>query len=88
MAYSRASLSTFTIAFTLLMIVGTFFQVIAFFGWLIFVIIALPLNIDDVRKQYISGPLLAIFRGIMPEMSKTEQEAIDAGTTWFEAELF
>jgi len=24
----------------------------------------------------------------MPEMSKTEQEAIDAGTTWFEAELF
>tara|TARA_B110000495_G_scaffold102464_2_gene88534 strand:+ start:333 stop:2525 length:2193 start_codon:yes stop_codon:yes gene_type:complete len=29
-----------------------------------------------------------MFRGIMPEMSKTEQEAIDAGTTWFEAELF
>ena len=24
----------------------------------------------------------------MPEMSNTEQEAIDAGTTWFEAELF
>ena len=24
----------------------------------------------------------------MPQMSKTEQEAIDAGTTWFEAELF
>ncbi|MFT5636918.1 MAG: acyl-CoA dehydrogenase, partial [Cognaticolwellia sp.] len=88
MAYSRASLSTFTIAFTLLMIVGTFFHVVAFFGWLIFVIIALPLNIADVRKQYISSPLLAIFRGIMPEMSKTEQEAIDAGTTWFEAELF
>ena len=24
----------------------------------------------------------------MPSMSKTEQEAIDAGTTWWEGELF
>ena len=88
MAYSRASLSTFTMSFALLMIVGTFFGVIGFFGWLLFVIIAIPLNISDIRKQYISSPLLAMFRGIMPEMSDTEQEAIDAGTTWFEAELF
>lgn len=88
MAYSRASLSTFTIAFTLLMIVGTFFDILSFFSWLIFAIIAIPLNIADIRKQYISNPLLTMFRGIMPEMSKTEQEAIDAGTTWFEAELF
>jgi len=88
MAYSRASLSTFTIAFTILMIVGTFFNVIGFFSWLIFAIITIPLNIADIRKQYISNPLLTMFRGIMPEMSKTEQEAIDAGTTWFEAELF
>jgi acyl-CoA dehydrogenase len=88
MAYSRASLSTFTIAFALLMIVGTFFDVISFFSWLLFAIIAIPLNIGDVRKQYISRPLLDMFRSIMPEMSKTEQEAIDAGTTWFEAELF
>ena len=88
MAYSRASLSTFTIAFTLLMIVGTFFDIVSFFSWLIFAIIAIPLNIADIRKQYISNPLLTMFRGIMPEMSKTEQEAIDAGTTWFEAELF
>ena len=88
MAYSRASLSTFTIAFTILMIVGTFFNVIGFFSWLTFAIITIPLNIADIRKQYISNPLLTMFRGIMPEMSKTEQEAIDAGTTWFEAELF
>jgi acyl-CoA dehydrogenase len=70
------------------MIVGTFFNVIGFFSWLIFAIITIPLNIADIRKQYISNPLLTMFRGIMPEMSKTEQEAIDAGTTWFEAELF
>ena len=88
MAYSRASLTSFTIAFTALMIIGTFFNVISFFSWILFTVIAIPLNVDDIRKQYITKPLLAMFKGIMPEMSKTEQEAIDAGTTWFEAELF
>ncbi|WP_085297071.1 acyl-CoA dehydrogenase FadE [Cognaticolwellia mytili] len=88
MAYSRASLTSFTIAFTLLMVAGTFFNVVSFFSWLVFAVIAIPLNVSDIRKQYITKPLLTMFKGIMPEMSKTEQEAIDAGTTWFEAELF
>lgn len=88
MAYSRASLTSFTIAFTLLMVVGTFFNIISFFSWLLFAVIVIPLNVADIRKQYITKPLLTLFKGIMPEMSKTEQEAIDAGTTWFEAELF
>jgi len=88
MAYSRASLASFTVSFTVLMVVGTFFQVISFFSWILFAVIAIPLNVADIRKQYITKPLLTIFKGIMPEMSNTEQEAIDAGTTWFEAELF
>ncbi|XQW86378.1 acyl-CoA dehydrogenase FadE [Thalassotalea piscium] len=87
-AYTRASLSTFTIGFTALMAIGTFIDVISFFSWLIFAAIIIPLNINDIRKKYISQPLLALFKKIMPEMSRTEQEAIDAGTTWFEADLF
>jgi acyl-CoA dehydrogenase len=88
MAYTRAALSTFTLSFAALMAIGTFFDAFSFVSWLLFAIIALPLNISEFRKQYISQPLLNIFRTIMPQMSKTEQEAIDAGTTWFEAELF
>ncbi|TWX52780.1 acyl-CoA dehydrogenase FadE [Colwellia hornerae] len=88
MAYTRAALSTFTLSFAALMAVGTIFDALSFFSWIIFLIIALPLNISDFRKQYITQPLLKIFRSIMPQMSSTEQEAIDAGTTWFEAELF
>jgi acyl-CoA dehydrogenase len=88
MAYTRAALSTFTLSFAALMALGTMFDALSFFSWIIFALIALPLNISDFRKQYISQPLLKIFRSIMPQMSKTEQEAIDAGTTWFEAELF
>jgi len=88
MAYNRASLSTCTLSFATFLAIGTFLDVVNFTGWLLFAIVALPLNIAQVRKEYISAPILKIFKGIMPKMSKTEQEAIDAGTTWFEAELF
>ncbi|NMP32491.1 acyl-CoA dehydrogenase [Thalassotalea sp. M1531] len=88
MAYTRAALTTYTLVFGILMIVGSVFNVVSFIGWLIFAAIALPLNITSFRKEYISKPLLKMFKGIMPEMSRTEKEAIDAGTTWFEADLF
>jgi acyl-CoA dehydrogenase len=32
--------------------------------------------------------LLKIFRGILPQVSQTEQEALDAGTVWWEGDLF
>lgn len=88
MSYSRASLSSFTFAFLILMAIGTFFNIIGFVSWLLFAIIILPLNLDNIRLQFISMPLLVLFKKIMPQMSETEQQAIDAGTTWFEAELF
>jgi len=88
MSYSRASLSSFTLSFMVLMAAGTFFNTIGFVAWLLFAVIAIPLNLDSIRQQFISMPLLAIFKKIMPQMSETEQQAIDAGTTWFDAELF
>jgi len=88
MSYVRASLSTFTFAFMALLAIGSFLNIIGFVSWLLFAVIALPLNIDIIRLQFISMPLLSLFKKIMPQMSKTEQQAIDAGTTWFDAELF
>jgi len=88
MAYNRASLSTFTLSFAILMVIGSVFQLVSFASWVLFVLIATPLNITSFRKEYISKPLLKLFKGIMPEMSRTEKEAIDAGTTWFDADLF
>jgi acyl-CoA dehydrogenase len=87
-SYHRLSLSLFTVSMTVLMVVGSFFDVINLLEWLIFLAIAIPLNVESIRKTYISEPLLKVFRKIMPEMSSTEKEAIDAGTTWFEADLF
>jgi acyl-CoA dehydrogenase len=50
--------------------------------------IAVPLNVKPWRQQLISGPFLAQFRRMLPEISETEQVALDAGTVGWEGELF
>ena len=40
------------------------------------------------RRKWISTPLLKLFRRITPPMSQTEKEAIDAGSVWWDGELF
>ncbi|CAM3700714.1 acyl-CoA dehydrogenase FadE [Rahnella victoriana] len=51
-------------------------------------IILLPFNIPALRRSLFSGPALRTFRKVMPAMSRTEKEAIEAGTTWWEGDLF
>lgn len=41
-----------------------------------------------IRKRLISAPALHIYRKILPPMSDTEREAIEAGTVWWDGELF
>jgi acyl-CoA dehydrogenase len=50
--------------------------------------IAVILNITALRRKLVSGPALAAFRRIMPAMSQTERDAIDAGTVWWDGDLF
>ncbi|MBU1438689.1 MAG: acyl-CoA dehydrogenase FadE [Gammaproteobacteria bacterium] len=88
LAYHRASLTLFTGAIAALLLVGTFAGTTGILSWLIFAAITIPLNIANIRQQHITKPLLKLYRKIMPEMSTTEKEAIDAGTTWWEGDLF
>ncbi|MEH8020243.1 acyl-CoA dehydrogenase FadE [Rheinheimera metallidurans] len=88
LAYSRASLTMFTAAVTVVLAIATALHIVGTLSWIIFLIVALPLNIASVRQQSLTKPLLKLYRKIMPEMSTTEKEAIDAGTTWWEADLF
>ncbi|MGL4838776.1 MAG: acyl-CoA dehydrogenase, partial [Shewanella sp.] len=88
LAYLRVSLLTATIAAAVVMAGGWMLDVIGPISWIVFLVIALPFNIKPVRQHLISRPLMKVYRGIMPEMSSTEKEAIEAGTTWWEADLF
>ena len=46
------------------------------------------LGIPPLRRVLVSSFILKIFRKILPQVSQTEQEALDAGTVWWDGELF
>ena len=41
-----------------------------------------------LRRVLVSSPLLGLFRKLLPPMSQTEREALEAGTVWWDGELF
>lgn len=88
LTYLRVSLLTATLSAAIIMVAGSVLDIINPIAWIAFLVLALPLNLTSFRKHFITRPLLKVYRGIMPEMSSTEKEAIDAGTTWWEADLF
>ncbi|MCW9023046.1 MAG: acyl-CoA dehydrogenase, partial [Gammaproteobacteria bacterium] len=45
-------------------------------------------NTQPWRLRWISEPLLKMFRRATPTMSQTEREALDAGSVWWDGELF
>ena len=52
------------------------------------ILISLIVLIEPLRMRFISQPAYKILANAMPSMSSTEREALDAGTSWWEKELF
>jgi len=60
-------------------------------GFILLLLIALffvLFTIDEIRKKRVSGPILRQIRKLLPPMSQTERDAVEAGTVWWDAELF
>ncbi len=51
-------------------------------------VLGVTLLVPQVRRALISNRLLKVFRKILPQISQTEQEALDAGTVWWDGDLF
>ncbi|MGP4714310.1 MULTISPECIES: acyl-CoA dehydrogenase [unclassified Psychrobacter] len=51
-------------------------------------LLCLVLLVTPIRKALITKPVYKTLAGAMPSMSDTEREALDAGTSWWEKELF
>ncbi|MBU1214786.1 MAG: acyl-CoA dehydrogenase [Gammaproteobacteria bacterium] len=56
--------------------------------YLALAIFVLVFGVPYLRRLLISNFILKIFRKILPQVSQTEQEALDAGTVWWDGELF
>ncbi len=91
LAYRRVSLAASTtaagIALIAYSVAGDPPLLWALILWVVFGLMA-ALNFTDLRRQKITRPLLAMYRRMLPSMSPTEREALEAGTVWWEGELF
>jgi acyl-CoA dehydrogenase len=94
LAYKRLSLLTFTATFTVLLAAYTMFGASSApagvwrgFLWLMLASLWL-LNLRPLRKAIISRRFLKAYMKLLPPMSQTEREALEAGTVWWDGELF
>jgi len=56
--------------------------------WILLLAVALPLALPDLRRKHFTAPMFSWFKKTLPPMSQTERDAIDAGTVWWDGELF
>jgi len=91
LAYQRASLRTATFTFAGALLLYTWFGA-GSFGWMItlwvVLVLLVLLNLDAFRIRFISRPFLRTYRRMLPSMSQTEKDALEAGTVWWDGELF
>ena len=91
LAYVRAPLRWTTLAlfgwlglYSIVQGGGTFVLLL----WVVFDAIFIPLNFPIIRKRLFSSLMFKIMKLMLPQMSQTEREALEAGNTWWDAELF
>ena len=91
LAYQRVTLKTATIVLGALLLAywllgdgGAVWNALLLVA---FVLLAL-LNLEGFRRDAVTRRLLGTYRRMLPSMSKTEQEALEAGSVWWDGELF
>jgi acyl-CoA dehydrogenase len=90
-AYRRTDLRTTTAILGVLLVVYTLFGN-GGISWLIILWLLLAglvfLNVESLRRDLLTRRVIDVYRRMLPRMSKTEQDALDAGGIWWDGELF
>ena len=89
--FHRVNLQLSTLIFTLYAYVFFIFAqghiLLNLILWII-ILILLLVNITPLRRSRLTKPLLNIYKRMVPKMSGTEKEALEAGGVWWEGQLF
>ena len=56
--------------------------------WPLVLFVLAVFNFPALRIRYLSWPIFRWFKRQLPPMSQTEKEALEAGNTWWDADLF
>ena len=59
-------------------------------SWILAILAAAAalLLVPPLRRGVVTGPVFALYKKILPPMSQTEKEALEAGTVWWDGDLF
>src|SRR5258706_5844649 len=57
-------------------------------AWIAFIAFAVVANVRSLRLGLLSVPIFRIYKKVLPQMSQTEQEALEARTVWRDGDLF
>src|SRR6056297_1889846 len=92
LAYRGASLALWSGTLVAYLLALAAVDVLGGGGLLLALILAVPLlavlNVTRWRRQLITARVFEPFRRALPPMTQTEQEALEAGDVWWEADLF
>ncbi len=92
LAYFRVTLQFWSVSLFFYLLVSLLLLPVLTAGFfiiaLVIFVVLFVLNLRVVRKQLISKPVLRFFKKVLPPLSDTEREAMEAGEVWWDAELF
>ena len=92
LAFYRASITSWVLAMMVVVpvvaIMGRFSDEVLMGAGAALILFIVFFGIPYMRRNVVSGTVFKLFRKVLPQISLTEQEAIDAGTVWWDGELF
>ena len=91
LAYKRLSLVAFAATFTVLLAAYTVYgHPAGIWKGILWVMLALLwlFTFRPLRKALVTRPFMKTYLRMLPAMSQTEREALEAGTVWWDGELF
>ncbi len=85
--YHRYSLFKSSVIVVAVLLVCTIADEYSWFQWLLVLAVVGILHAKSLRMDWLSRPALRLFKRMVPALSDTERDAIDAGTVGFEGQL-
>ena len=92
LAYHAVSATVWSVAVAIALIIASATDILsgaaAGMVWLTFLAVAIAANVKSLRQSLLTVPIFGLYKKVLPQMSQTEQEALEAGTVWWDGDLF
>lgn len=92
LAYYAVSAAIWSAAVGVTLVVATATDVLsgalAGLVWFIFLAVSVVASVKSLRLSLLTVPIFAMYKKVLPQMSDTERDALEAGTVWWDGDLF